>query len=422
MSPTGGASVTHRAALGWVGEPVGDPKGIRVGWVAGIVVDRETGALVWVLLESPSFGLRAAPVGDVHGGNDERLSLAVTVSVVESGPPVPRNGAFTGKLEQELVRVYRLPLPRGAGRAWERRRTTGLLGVTPDDVLTWKPGPPGKDSGPSMRPARTSADTGAARDEDTVGARSRRGRSASVVRQALGRLKEEAAAAVAAPPPRNDGTAGAEMPSLRRLPSTASTDFAAANAYGNGGESAGAASSPAAPAAGQTSPPVGAVDLGPPPDPTPVLRPSAQAPRPVRELADLLQAVDEIEAAAASITSVGVLLASSDTRLWHPLVRELGHQPRLRVRGCLGDGTEVLAVVEADAVDVVLLDLERLDGLDAVAVVKALRAAGHVDVPVLLLTRVEGAFGEIAPGVEVASVADPAAVAGHALALFDGRR
>lgn len=129
------------AAVGWRGARALSPDGRRVGDVVGLIVDRQTGKPVWLLLHTRGRGYRCTPLHDTIGRAD-RVHVPWDPRAVAGGPPVPADGGLSVRNEQELCAYYRVPATRGARLSvWERRRTTGLASVAPDGTIVWTPGP-----------------------------------------------------------------------------------------------------------------------------------------------------------------------------------------------------------------------------------------------------------------------------------------
>lgn len=130
------------AAVSWRGARVLSPDGRRVGEVAGLIVDRQTGKPLWLLVHTPrANGHRATPLVDTIGRKD-RVHVPWAAPVILGSPPVPADGSLSVRHEQALCAYYRVPLTRGAKlSAWERRRTTGLAALAPGGEITWEPGP-----------------------------------------------------------------------------------------------------------------------------------------------------------------------------------------------------------------------------------------------------------------------------------------
>ncbi|WP_354701507.1 hypothetical protein DSM112329_01826 [Paraconexibacter sp. AEG42_29] len=129
------------AAIGWRGARALSPDGRRVGDVSGLILDRQSGKPLWLLVHTRAKGYRATPLVDTIGRKD-RVHVPWAAGVVLGSPPVPADGALSVSNEQALCAYYRVPLTRGAKlSAWERRRTTGLGAVAPDGEITWEPGP-----------------------------------------------------------------------------------------------------------------------------------------------------------------------------------------------------------------------------------------------------------------------------------------
>ena len=83
--------------------------------------------------------------------------------------------------------------------------------------------------------------------------------------------------------------------------------------------------------------------------------------------------------------TVGVLIVDDDPLLRAGLAMMLGGAPDLRVVGEAGDGTQVLALVDRYAPDVVLMDI-RMPAMDGLAATEALRARRHAPEVIILTT------------------------------------
>lgn len=127
--------------MGWTGSPALAPDGSRVGVVAGVLVDRQSGRPQWLLLHHRSHGHRCVPLAGIQAGRD-RVHLPHDASVVHRSVPVPHEGSLTARHERQLCASYRLPSTSGALRSsWERRRTSSLARVGDDGVVRWEPPP-----------------------------------------------------------------------------------------------------------------------------------------------------------------------------------------------------------------------------------------------------------------------------------------
>jgi DNA-binding NarL/FixJ family response regulator len=82
---------------------------------------------------------------------------------------------------------------------------------------------------------------------------------------------------------------------------------------------------------------------------------------------------------------VGVLVVDDDPLVRAGLVMMLGGAPDLRVVGEAGDGTQVLALVDRYAPDVVLMDI-RMPAMDGLAATEALRARRKAPEVIILTT------------------------------------
>jgi DNA-binding NarL/FixJ family response regulator len=82
---------------------------------------------------------------------------------------------------------------------------------------------------------------------------------------------------------------------------------------------------------------------------------------------------------------VGVLIVDDDPLVRAGLVMLLGGAPDLRVVAEAGDGTQVLALVDRHAPDVVLMDI-RMPAMDGLAATEALRARRNAPEVIVLTT------------------------------------
>jgi DNA-binding NarL/FixJ family response regulator len=82
---------------------------------------------------------------------------------------------------------------------------------------------------------------------------------------------------------------------------------------------------------------------------------------------------------------VGVLIVDDDPLVRAGLVMMLGGAPDIRVVAEAGDGTQVLALVDRHAPDVVLMDI-RMPVMDGLAATEALRARRHAPEVIILTT------------------------------------
>jgi DNA-binding NarL/FixJ family response regulator len=83
--------------------------------------------------------------------------------------------------------------------------------------------------------------------------------------------------------------------------------------------------------------------------------------------------------------AVGVLIVDDDPLVRAGLAMLLGGAPDIRVVGEAGDGSEVLAMVDRHAPDVVLMDI-RMPAVDGLAATEALRARRHAPEVIVLTT------------------------------------
>ena len=83
--------------------------------------------------------------------------------------------------------------------------------------------------------------------------------------------------------------------------------------------------------------------------------------------------------------TVGVLLVDDDPLVRAGLAMMLGGAPDIRVVGEAGDGTEVLALVDRHAPDVVLMDI-RMPDMDGLAATEAVRARRDAPEVIILTT------------------------------------
>jgi DNA-binding NarL/FixJ family response regulator len=88
---------------------------------------------------------------------------------------------------------------------------------------------------------------------------------------------------------------------------------------------------------------------------------------------------------ASTPAPVGVLIVDDDPLLRAGLAMMLGGARDLRVVGEAGDGTEVLALVDRFAPDVVLMDI-RMPAMDGLAATEALRARRRAPEVIILTT------------------------------------
>lgn len=140
LSPTDERLV--RRAVAWAGYAVDDVFGRRCGEVAGVLVDREHGTPLWLLvrLRSPQRHVVVPIDGTLAGAR--HVLVPHTASLVRSLPGVPADGALTARAEAAAARPFPVMAERACLPRWERRRTTALA-VVDDGVLRWEPAPRG---------------------------------------------------------------------------------------------------------------------------------------------------------------------------------------------------------------------------------------------------------------------------------------
>jgi len=128
-------------ALSWIGHRVQDMHGARLGRLAGVVVDRQTGAPQWLLVGETPERFRCVPLAGVVVGA-ARVTLPSTKATFRDSPIAPRDGALTARQERELCRLYRVTPTRGARLSqWERRRSSALASADEHAAggYSWEP-------------------------------------------------------------------------------------------------------------------------------------------------------------------------------------------------------------------------------------------------------------------------------------------
>lgn len=129
-------------AVRWVGARADDVHGRRAGTVAGVVVDREDGRPLWLLVALASGGRHVlVPIDGTLAGAG-RVLLPHDRRLLQSLPGVPADGAVAARTERLATEAFGRPsLPARA--AWDRRRVTALARIDAFGELTWDPGPRG---------------------------------------------------------------------------------------------------------------------------------------------------------------------------------------------------------------------------------------------------------------------------------------
>lgn len=141
-----------RRAIGWVGYALDDVFGRRCGEVAGVLVDREQGTPLWLLvrLRAPHRHVVVPLEPAVAGARHVMVPFPHTL--LRALPGVPADGALTARAEADAAAPFPAMADRGRLPRWERRRTTARAFVTDDGVLAWDPAPRGGAPAPAGRP------------------------------------------------------------------------------------------------------------------------------------------------------------------------------------------------------------------------------------------------------------------------------
>lgn len=143
--PPARAGAEARRALSWTGWRVQDFGGARLGRVAGVLVDRQTGEPIWLHVVDSRGRYRCVPFAGVVAGAG-RITVAQSRRQVDRTPLLAPDGALTSRLERELCRTYGVPLTRGARLStWERRRSTARAFAAPDAPAGYLWTPPARD-------------------------------------------------------------------------------------------------------------------------------------------------------------------------------------------------------------------------------------------------------------------------------------
>jgi hypothetical protein len=139
-------------ALHWVGTFARDTQGGGLGKVAGVFVDRETGAPLWLVLGGGQGRYRCVPLNGVIA-RAGRIVVPWTKRLVERGPIVPVDGGLSARIERELCDLFGITATRGARLSrWERRRSASIAWIDPSapEGYAWRPPRRGADAAPRV--------------------------------------------------------------------------------------------------------------------------------------------------------------------------------------------------------------------------------------------------------------------------------
>ena len=129
--------------LPWVGYRADDVHGRHVGTVAAVLVDREQGVPVWLLvhLARSHKHVVVPPTGVVAGAGHVMLPWPRTTLV--DLPDVPAEGTLTARQERRAADALGVQPARPVPMAWERRRVTAPARLDELGAVVWTPAPRG---------------------------------------------------------------------------------------------------------------------------------------------------------------------------------------------------------------------------------------------------------------------------------------
>jgi len=130
---------TGMEALHWIGLRVQDAEGAGLGRAAGLIVDRESGDPLWLLVARDHEHHRCVPLAGIVAGGG-RITVPWLRRVIERGPLVPGDGGLSPRFERELCDVFGLTPTRGARLSrWERRRSASRAWIDAEGAVHWEP-------------------------------------------------------------------------------------------------------------------------------------------------------------------------------------------------------------------------------------------------------------------------------------------
>lgn len=139
--------ISVERVLSWEGYVVDDVHGRAVGTVAGAVVDRRTGAPLYLLVRLRSRARHVVvPLDDLVAGGRHVLA-PYPGELLRALPGVPEDGALPARTEA----LARAPFPRLAPRdvgTWDHRRSTARAFLRDDGSVGWTPAPRSADVWP----------------------------------------------------------------------------------------------------------------------------------------------------------------------------------------------------------------------------------------------------------------------------------
>jgi PRC-barrel domain protein len=118
-------------ALLWVGEPVDDSSGERLGKVSGIFADAETGEPKWLVLRMGRLAGEAAVPFEHSAEGGGRVWVAYEREAVRNSPRLKAGQKLNAGQELQLCEHYGIRV--GIGRAAEVARREGEVTAVPAD-------------------------------------------------------------------------------------------------------------------------------------------------------------------------------------------------------------------------------------------------------------------------------------------------
>jgi uncharacterized protein (TIGR02271 family) len=114
---------TQEEYASWIGHNVVDSSGAKVGKVADVFVDDETGAFNWISVNTGMFAKKSSfvPMEGAQANGDD-LVIAWDKATVKDAPQVDddEDGHVTQEQEEELYRYYKLQAQTSTGDTAER--------------------------------------------------------------------------------------------------------------------------------------------------------------------------------------------------------------------------------------------------------------------------------------------------------------